>query len=981
MPVSSLRSEGVIALLLAVVLLAVPLGSVEHAVAASLPAPVETLPEDASETVPEDVAGDEPRPGDISVDLPEPDHGGTDAEESAGEAPGAADAEHLGTDDVLEMVPDDLPGDSTVQQDDADAPGADDVHESPHSDDSLHGEDSLYGERAARDSRWTSVPSTTTVSEGATWNARLGYTNPSFAGGQMHLERLDGTGWGGAAPAWVQVGTQPISALGANSFTWSIPGFGPADGAVYRFRAEHGAWATGSTSSQFTLSVRRSAPVVTRSPADREESQGASAQFVVTTPESRTAVQWQHYVAGGWEDLPGEVERTLTVPAVTVGLQGRLYRATLWNPSQSQFEVASTVVASGAATLVVRTPPQITQHPPLTRPALPGQTTTFVAAASAVGTAPMTVRWEQSTDGGGSWVPSPGASAQTTSFTTPVLTLADDGTLYRAVFDNGEGPPVATREVRLVVQDGQITFTEQPRPVITTLGPDAGPAFSASFQARIELNGDRVLRYVWERSVDGGLTWEEASVTETSSFIITNYFERTISEEKDGWMFQVTAVGERSRATSDAVTLTVRRQMSITEHPADASGVEHGGATFTASASGFPAPTVQWQRSDGDGWSNIQGATHSTLVLDNLTLADDGAQVKAVFTNTTGSRETSPATLSVALAPPVITVQPTDQLSVEGGMAVFDASYLDSGQDTTVQWQFSTDGTDTFPDVPGNVGPDGAQTLPLTIDPVRAEMDGWRYRVQLTNEAGSSWSEPATLRLAAAIPEATGRAVAGSEVEVEVRGPAQVVRGTMEITAPQGTRIVSARTDGQPGLVVSEDGLSATSEDGIVGWWGAGGGTAWVTLHVDEAHDPGSVLGGGRARVVDGGTVVAQGAVSVTVLGVPEITLQPVGTAVLEPAAAQFSAEATGYPAPTVRWRTSTDGGTTWEIVEGATDTTLDTGATDRSMTGTLFQAVFSNEADEWVETDAGTLRVLHDVTATLRVTPRVQMVDALPAH
>lgn len=76
-------------------------------------------------------------------------------------------------------------------------------------------------------------------------------------------------------------------------------------------------------------------------------------------------------------------------------------------------------------------------------------------------------------------------------------------------------------------------------------------------------------------------------------------------------------------------------------------------ATFKASASGNPTPTVQWQVSSDGGktWSNVSGAASSpTLTLSNVPLTWNGYEFKAVFTNSAGRTTTAAATLTVNAA-------------------------------------------------------------------------------------------------------------------------------------------------------------------------------------------------------------------------------------------------------------------------------------------------------------------------------------------
>jgi hypothetical protein len=83
--------------------------------------------------------------------------------------------------------------------------------------------------------------------------------------------------------------------------------------------------------------------------------------------------------------------------------------------------------------------------------------------------------------------------------------------------------------------------------------------------------------------------------------------------------------------------------------------IDGGAASFTAAASGNPAPTVQWEVSTdaGNTWSVISGATSA-----NYTFQPTGVpeaqnlgiyEYEAVFTNSAGSATTTPASLHIDL--------------------------------------------------------------------------------------------------------------------------------------------------------------------------------------------------------------------------------------------------------------------------------------------------------------------------------------------
>ncbi|MES2922712.1 MAG: HYR domain-containing protein [Verrucomicrobiota bacterium] len=82
--------------------------------------------------------------------------------------------------------------------------------------------------------------------------------------------------------------------------------------------------------------------------------------------------------------------------------------------------------------------------------------------------------------------------------------------------------------------------------------------------------------------------------------------------------------------------------------------------TFTASANGYPAPTVQWQQSSTGAagtFSNITGnasANTTTLQLTAVPATRDGYAYRAVFINIESSVNSTPATLTVIPPPQII---------------------------------------------------------------------------------------------------------------------------------------------------------------------------------------------------------------------------------------------------------------------------------------------------------------------------------------
>ncbi len=154
-------------------------------------------------------------------------------------------------------------------------------------------------------------------------------------------------------------------------------------------------------------------------------------------------------------------------------------------------------------------------------------------------------------------------------------------------------------------------------------------------------------------------------------------------------------------------------------------------------------------------------------------------------------------------AAPAVTVQPADQSVLEGSAVTFTTAA--SGDPApTVQWQSSTDGGDTFTDVPGATSP----TLSLVA---HTSASGTRYRAVFTNTpAGqpptTTLTNPATLTVTApGLPDMVVTSVGG--VGSPVAGDHVVFSATVKnqgtAPTPAGTIVdVAFFVDGQDGVVV-----------------------------------------------------------------------------------------------------------------------------------------------------------------------------------
>jgi hypothetical protein len=98
----------------------------------------------------------------------------------------------------------------------------------------------------------------------------------------------------------------------------------------------------------------------------------------------------------------------------------------------------------------------------------------------------------------------------------------------------------------------------------------------------------------------------------------------------------------------------------VTINPSSRTTSAGNTVSFTAAATGTPAPTVQWQVSinNGASFTNIPGATSTTYAMTAAT-PQSGYQYRAVFANSAGTATTMAATLVILPAGTTIPQRPT----------------------------------------------------------------------------------------------------------------------------------------------------------------------------------------------------------------------------------------------------------------------------------------------------------------------------------
>ncbi len=604
-------------------------------------------------------------------------------------------------------------------------------------------------------------------------------------------------------------------------------------------------------------------------------------------------------------------------------MSGDLYHAVYTNAGGS--------VATAPATLTLYTPPVVIGNP-VNRAVNVGATVSFTASAS--GTPTPIMQWQTSTDGV-HWSNITGATSATYSITT---TGNMTGSMYRVQFSNSIGTAVSNAA----------TLTVYTPPTIATNPVSQSVAVGTTVTLTAAAGGTPVPTVQWQVSTNNGTSWTNISVgagsvgggvyiqggkeTVTSPATIpdgstlvvgdaaafgatvpaatappqltSSTYTFTVTAAMSGYEYQAFFMSPQGLiATTTAATLTVTTPPAVKTNPANQSATAGATVTFTAAATGSPAPTVQWQSSpDGTTWSNIAGATSASYSFTATTSAS-GTQYRAVFTNSLGTATTTAAKLSVN-APPAVTINPASQSVLAGATVSFTAAATGA---TSQQWQVSTNNGTSWTNIAGATG--ASYSVKTTT-----AMSGYEYRMTFTNSFGSTSSAAATLTVAVA--------------------PA-VTTSPASVTAVAGQAVAfTAAASGSPTPTVQ--------------WQSSANGTTWTNISgatsTTYTVTATSALTGYQYRAVfsNAAGTATTAAAKLTVNWSPTVTSGPAAQSVLAGTAVSFTAAATGSPAPTVQWQVSTNSGSTWTSITGATATTY-TFTAAVTQSGFLYRALFTN--------------------------------------
>jgi hypothetical protein len=529
-----------------------------------------------------------------------------------------------------------------------------------------------------------------------------------------------------------------VSIAGATGASYTIDTTSPDDtNHLYACLATNAAAPAGVASVAALLTVNAAAPVFSTSPVPRTVNTGQPVTFMCSvTGIPAPTLQWRVADASlatpVFADIPGATSTSYTLATTTPADTNHLYAVVARN------SVVPAGVSSATALLTVSSAAPTFSLAPASQTVALGQSVTFTCAATGI-PAP-TLQWcvADAALSTPIFVDIPGATSS--SYTLATATVSDTNRLYVCVAHNSIAPAgVLSAAALLTVTLAAPTFSLAPtsqtivvgQPVTFTCVATGIPAptlqwrvADASLAAPIfvDIPGATAASYTLAATA-------VANTNHLYAAFASNVIQANVSS--------VSALLTISYA-APTFTLAPTSQSITTGQP----------ASCTITVAGIPTPTVRWRTATAATptvFSDIAGATSTTLTLATTSSALNGQRYEAVATNLVsiaGGVPSAPAILTVLPLPPTITADLTPTVSGVSGSTLVLAVAITGA--SALQWQAALSPgppTTSFSDIPGETSASLSLTLGPTIDQVV-------YRLVAINAGGTTTSIATTLTVA-----------------------------------------------------------------------------------------------------------------------------------------------------------------------------------------------------------------------------------------
>ncbi|MFN5165729.1 MAG: hypothetical protein ACK5JG_10315 [Pseudomonadota bacterium] len=336
-----------------------------------------------------------------------------------------------------------------------------------------------------------------------------------------------------------------------------------------------------------------------------------------------------------------------------------------------------------------------------------GQSASFSVAASAAPNTTLLYQWSRRANPSAAFAPIAGATAA--AYTTPATTLADGLAQFRVE---------VCASANLCVTSDVATLTVAAAP--------AAPSFGTQPTDASVVAGQRATFDVQASGLPPpSITWQTAPASDPGNFVglvandcpvigppargvvtVARCTTDALTLADNGRRYRAVATSSAGTTTSNVVTVTVTPAPvppAITQPPTLVLCPVGGSASFSAAASGSPAPTLGWSingsalavgpfSAGSCSGSASFGASGGTLTLSGLSAGCNGATVGVTASNGTPPSASASATLTVTptTAPaPTITSFTSNGPRDEGQTVT--TTVTATGSNLTYQWLLSFD--------------------------------------------------------------------------------------------------------------------------------------------------------------------------------------------------------------------------------------------------------------------------------------------------
>lgn len=456
--------------------------------------------------------------------------------------------------------------------------------------------------------------------------------------------------------------------------------------------------------------------------------------------------------------------------------------------------------------------------------------------------------------------------------------------------------------------------------------------------------GDGRFYYRWEESVDNGVSWRSLK-----SYASTLTFTATEAQNNNKYRCAYYLAFTNFDFYSDSATLTVIKAPVIVRNLQNVYAPENNSAELQLEIEAGVGITYQWQYKDARNleWINInespvpmEDATITIYEIENVTSDLNGRLYRCILSNQVGSVISNEVSVNIITAP-VILQQPTSISVVEGTIAVFLVEIANQPTLThTYQWQVKAPNGDWNDVVIADE--DFQEEYSIRAD---LALSGYQYRCIVTNELGTTTSDPATL--------------------------------TVTADTRQSSPSTLSLVEGTPGSIS----IDTKDVDESYQWQFSTDGLTWSDIRyaTQSTYEFVAVLNNNdtqyRCKVKIPGTEVYSSPSTLTVTADPSfippvIVTHPSSLEITEGDNATFSVVASGNDL-SYQWKTLKDG--TWYNINGANSASYTTLAS-RSLNGNQYRCqvsnaaggVYSNTATLTVTSSAGSIS-----TPTISTQPR----------